>query len=109
MHQSAAIYGMLSEAHLTALGEEDQRLLAATVVGLTGKAISEELYKSDRTVRAAIEKLLDLVCISSGVEGRSMAMLGLWFAIHSVCEHGCAARALEMILTDSIFPAKAAG
>ena len=82
---------MLRGAHLAALGEEDQRLLAATVIGLSGKEISEELYKADRTVRAGIEKLLDLICIPAGIEQRSMAMLGLWFGVHSVCERGCAA------------------
>ncbi len=106
-YSGAEVFRLLRENHLPGLTAEDDRVLAATMLGHRPREISDRLYRGDRTVRATLERLEELAGMPAGVDQRSAAVLGAWFVLHVDCEKGCVSNAWRMIMEDSIYPDEA--
>ena len=100
---------LLRENHLRGLTEDENRVLAASATGASRDEIAARLFRSSRTVRAAMEKLADLAGQPAGIEHRSPVALGFWFAFHLECERDCLKLAREMIANNTIFPSAPTG
>ena len=84
MYEPDELRRLLREHHLP-LGEEDSRTLAVIACGYSAREAAQGLFRSERTVRAEVARLLELICFPCGAR-RSPAVAGWWFLEHATCE-----------------------
>lgn len=96
------IYGLVQDVHLPELSAYESVVLAATVCSWRPAQIGERLFRSERDVRRVVENLTDAIARPTGAS-QSLALLGLWFAIHTDCKYGCTANALSLLNSGAVF------
>ena len=98
--EPAELGEILAAHHLPALGEFEQRILAARCWGCGNSQLAEIVGYAPDALRRVFERLQDVIIGPTGM-GRDVALVTQWFHAHLNCEKQCLSHA-EMLIEKRI-------
>ncbi len=91
------LYDMAREAHMPNLPDDQQKLLAARVSGMSYPEIGERVAMDPRAVRKTVEKIETAVAMACGLQHRDSFLTSLFFCLRGGCEHGCTGAGMRFL------------
>ena len=102
-YHPSELFALARDAHMPNLPEDQQKMLAARVVGMSYDEIGDRVAMDARAVRKAVNVVERAVAHACGLYHRDSFLTALFFCLHAECDMACTSTGMRFLREGGAF------